>query len=40
VEALDKDHDLLTNANNDLINEMAGLPSQDAAQDTGDDETI
>ena len=42
VEALDKDHDLLTNANNDLINEMAGLPSQDVntAQDTGDDETI
>jgi hypothetical protein len=42
VEALDKDHDLLTNANNDLINEMAGLPSQDVgtAQDLGDDETI
>ncbi|MGE5321771.1 MAG: hypothetical protein ACM3SW_02855 [Actinomycetota bacterium] len=42
VEALDKDHDLLTNSNNDLINEMAGLPSQDAnsAQDTGDDATI
>lgn len=42
VEALDKDHDLLTNANNDLINEMANLPSQDvgSAQDTGDDETI
>lgn len=42
VEALDKDHDLLTNTNNDLINEMAGLPSQDAssAQDTGDDTTI
>ena len=42
VEALDKDHDLLTNSNNDLINEMAGLPSQDvgSAQDSGDDETI
>lgn len=42
VEALDKDHDLLTNSNNDLINEMAGLPSQDAgsAQDPGDDTTI
>jgi hypothetical protein len=42
VEALDKDHDLLTNTNNDLINEMAGLPSQDvsATPDTGDDETI
>jgi hypothetical protein len=33
VEALDKDHDLLTNANNDLINEMAGLPSDDATDD-------
>jgi hypothetical protein len=42
VEALDKDHDLLTNNNNDLINEMAGLPSQDVtpAQDSDDDETI
>lgn len=42
VEALDKDHDLLTNTNNDLINEMAGLPSQDvsSAQDMGDDATI
>ena len=41
VEALDKDHDLLTNNNNDLINEMAGLPSQDVTpQDTSDDETI
>lgn len=42
VEALDKDHDLLTNNNNDLINEMAGLPSQDVtpSQDTSDDETI
>lgn len=42
VEALDKDHDLLTNNNNDLINEMAGLPSQDVtpSQDTADDETI
>lgn len=42
VEALDKDHDLLVNNNNDLINEMAGLPSQDVApsQDAGDDETI
>lgn len=42
VEALDKDHDLLTNNNNDLINEMAGLPSQDVtpSQDSGDDETI
>ena len=42
VEALDKDHDLLTNTNNDLLNDMAGLPSQDAnsAQDTGDDATI
>lgn len=33
VEALDKDHDLLTNNNNDLINEMAGLPSDDATDD-------
>jgi anti-sigma factor RsiW len=33
VEALDKDHDLLTNKNNDLINEMAGLPSDDATDD-------
>jgi hypothetical protein len=33
VEALDKDHDLLTNANNDLINELAGLPSDDATDD-------
>jgi hypothetical protein len=42
VDALDKDHDLLTNSNNDLINEMAGLPSQDVSStpDTGDDETI
>jgi hypothetical protein len=41
VEALDKDHDLLTNNNNDLINEMAGLPSQDvSSQDATDDETI
>jgi hypothetical protein len=41
VEALDKDHDLLTNNSNDLINEMAGLPSQDVTpQDTSDDETI
>lgn len=41
VEALDKDHDLLTNNNNDLINEMAGLPSQDVTpQDVTDDETI
>jgi hypothetical protein len=42
IEALDKDHDLLTNNNNDLINEMAGLPSQDVtpAQDSDDDETI
>jgi hypothetical protein len=42
IEALDKDHDLLTNNNNDLINEMVGLPSQDVtpAQDSGDDETI
>lgn len=42
VEALDKDHDLLTNNNNDLINEMVGLPSQDVtpSQDTSDDETI
>ncbi|HEX2329385.1 MAG TPA: hypothetical protein VHN74_11740 [Candidatus Angelobacter sp.] len=36
VETLDKDHDLLVNNNNDLINEMAGLPSDDA----GDDEEI
>jgi hypothetical protein len=36
VETLDKDHDLLTNNSNDLINEMAGLPSDDA----GDDEQI
>ncbi len=36
VESLDKDHDLLTNNSNDLINEMAGLPSDDA----GDDEEI
>ena len=36
VETLDKDHDLLTNNGNDLINEMAGLPSDDA----GDDEQI
>ena len=42
VEALDKDHDLLSNSNNDLINEMANLPSQDvnSTPDTGDDETI
>jgi hypothetical protein len=42
IEALEKDHDLLTNNNNDLINEMAGLPSQDVtpSQDAGDDETI
>jgi hypothetical protein len=42
VEALDKDHDLLVNNNNDLINEMAGLPSQDVtpSQDATDDETI
>jgi hypothetical protein len=42
IEALDKDHDLLVNNNNDLINEMAGLPSQDVtpSQDNGDDETI
>lgn len=42
VEALDKDHDLLTNNNNDLINEMVGLPSQDVtpSQDATDDETI
>jgi hypothetical protein len=33
VEALDKDHDLLTNNGNDLINEMAGLPSDDATDD-------
>jgi anti-sigma factor RsiW len=33
VQALDKDHDLLTNSNNDLINEMAGLPSDDATDD-------
>ncbi len=33
VEALDKDHDLLVNNNNDLINEMAGLPSDDAIDD-------
>jgi anti-sigma factor RsiW len=33
VEALDKDHDLLTNNNNDLINEMTGLPSDDASDD-------
>lgn len=33
VEVLDKDHDLLTNNNNDLINEMAGLPSDDATDD-------
>lgn len=36
VETLDKDHDLLVNNNNDLINEMAGLPSNDV----GDDEEI
>jgi hypothetical protein len=36
VESLDKDHDLLVNNSNDLINEMAGLPSDDA----GDDEEI
>lgn len=33
VEALDKDHDLLVNNGNDLINEMAGLPSDDATDD-------
>lgn len=33
VEALDKDHDLITNNNNDLINEMTGLPSDDASDD-------
>jgi len=33
VEALDKDHDLLVNNGNDLINEMAGLPSDDAIDD-------
>lgn len=33
VEALDKDHDLLVNNTNDLINEIAGLPSDDATDD-------